>query len=168
MSGLVQDRPITYEELPPEHRAKYDQSKVFLIPTSSVLSRGPTTITSCGRGSRPRALLMRWMVPLEECTRALHQEVNYMVAHLLHRHSESLMNTFEHVVVCVIQEILKHQYSPMSSSLGSHKGDISFQTRLPLPYSVATPKAQSGASPVYVMYKTGGILEDCQFFNKGA
>jgi hypothetical protein len=27
MSGLVQDWPITYEELPPEHQAKYDKIK---------------------------------------------------------------------------------------------------------------------------------------------
>jgi capsular polysaccharide biosynthesis protein len=48
----------------------------------------------------------------EEHTRALRQVVNYMVAHSLHRHSESLVNAFEHVTLRVIQEIMKNQYSP--------------------------------------------------------
>jgi hypothetical protein len=50
--------------------------------------------------------------------------------------------------------------------LGSHKREITFHTRSPLPYSVASPEAQSAASPAYVVYKMGGGLEDCQFFNE--
>jgi hypothetical protein len=38
----------------------------------------------------------------EERTRALRQEINYIVAHSLHRHSESLVNAFERVTLCVI------------------------------------------------------------------
>jgi hypothetical protein len=38
----------------------------------------------------------------EERTRALRQEVNYMVAHSLHWHSESLVNAFVRVALCVI------------------------------------------------------------------
>jgi hypothetical protein len=41
-------------------------------------------------------------LPSEEHTRALCQEVNYMVAHSLHRHSESLVNAFERVALRVI------------------------------------------------------------------
>jgi hypothetical protein len=41
-------------------------------------------------------------LPLEERTRALCQEVNYMVAHSLHRHSDSLVNAFERVALHVI------------------------------------------------------------------
>jgi hypothetical protein len=41
-------------------------------------------------------------LPSEERTRALRQEVSYMVAHSLHRHSESLVNTFECVALRVI------------------------------------------------------------------
>jgi hypothetical protein len=76
-------------------------------------------------------------VTYEERTRALRQEVNYMVAHSLHRHSESLLNAFEHVALHVIQEIMKNQYSPSGPTLGSHKGELSFQTRPPLPYTFA-------------------------------
>jgi hypothetical protein len=48
---------------------------------------------------------------MEERTRALHQKVNYMVAHSLHRHSESLVNTLERIALRVVQESMKHQYS---------------------------------------------------------
>ena len=51
-------------------------------------------------------------VPSEECTRALRQEMNYMVAHALHRHSESLVNELERVAHRVVQEVIKNQYSP--------------------------------------------------------
>jgi hypothetical protein len=93
-------------------------------------------------------------LPLEECTRALCQEVNYMVAHSLHRHSESLVNTFERVALCVVQEISKNQYSPTGPTLGSHKGELPFQTRTPVPYALTAP--ESHCAPAYVMYKVGG------------
>lgn len=104
-------------------------------------------------------------VPSEEHTRALHQEVNYM-AHLLHRHSKSLMNALECVAIRIVQDIMKHQFSLMGLVLESHKGEISFQTRLPLPYSVAAPEAHPPASQAYVVYKTGGGPKDYQFFNE--
>ena len=47
-------------------------------------------------------------VSSEECTRALHQEVNYIVAHSIHRHSESLMNELEHVAHRIVQEVIKN------------------------------------------------------------
>ena len=51
-------------------------------------------------------------MPSEEHTRALRQEMNYMVAHLLHRHSESLVNELERMAHRVVQEVIKNQYSP--------------------------------------------------------
>jgi hypothetical protein len=66
------------------------------------------------------------LVPLEERSRALCQEVHYMVAHSLHRHSESLINAFESVAIRVVQEIMKHRYSPIGPALGSHNGEIPF------------------------------------------
>src|SRR6185295_489410 len=47
-------------------------------------------------------------VPSEERTRALRQEMNYMVAHTLHRHSESLVNELECVAHRVVQEVSKY------------------------------------------------------------
>jgi hypothetical protein len=103
-------------------------------------------------------------LPSEERTRDLRQEVNYMVAHSLHRHSESLVNTFEHVALHVVQEIMKNQYSPRGPTLGSHKGELSFQTRPPLPYALTAP--ESHGAPAYVKYKAGGDPRDYQFSNE--
>jgi hypothetical protein len=103
-------------------------------------------------------------LPSEERTRALRQEVNYMVAHSLHWQSESLVNVFEHVMLCVIQEIMKNQYSPTGPTLGSHKGELSFQTRLPLPYALAAPESHGALA--YVMYKVRGDPGDYQFLNE--
>jgi hypothetical protein len=102
--------------------------------------------------------------PSEDRTRALRQEVNYMVAHSLHRHSESLVNAFERVTLRVVQEIMKNQYSPSGPALGSHKGELLFQARPPLPYTFATPESQG--PPAYVIYKMGGDPADHQFFNE--
>jgi hypothetical protein len=90
--------------------------------------------------------------------------VNYAVAHSLHRHSESLVNAFERVALRVVQEIMKHQHSPTGPTLGSHKGELPFQTRPPLPYALAA--AESHGAPAYVVYKMGGDPMDHQFFNE--
>jgi hypothetical protein len=94
-------------------------------------------------------------LPSEERTRALRQEVNYKVAHSLHRHSESLVNAFERVALRIIQVIMKNQYSPTGPTLGSHKGELPFQTRKPLPYVLTALESQGGGDP-----------GDYQFFNE--
>jgi hypothetical protein len=168
LSGLVQDRTIMYEELTREHQVKYDKMKALF--EASLIGSFERTHNHGIRwkGFTPEGALdeVDLLLHSEERTKALHQEVNYMVAHSLHRHSVSLMNPFERVVVHTVQEIMKHQYSSTGPMLGSHKGDIPFQTQSPLPYSVAAPKTQLAASPVYVVYKTCGGPEDYQFFNK--
>jgi hypothetical protein len=103
-------------------------------------------------------------LPSEEHTRALHQEVNYMVAHSLHQHSESLVNAFERVALHIVQEIMRNQYSPIGPTLESHKGELPFQTRPPLPYALVAP--ESHGVPAYVVYKVGGDPGDYQFFNE--
>jgi hypothetical protein len=87
-----------------------------------------------------------------------------MVAQSVHRHSESLVNTFEHVALRVVQETMKNQYSPTRPTLGSHKGELPFQTRPPLPYALTA--LESHGAPAYVVYKVGGDPEDYQFFNE--
>jgi hypothetical protein len=59
---------------------------------------------------------------------------------------------------------MKSQYSPTGPTLGSHQGDLSFQTRPSLPYALAT--AESHGAPAYVVYKVGGDPGDYQFFNE--
>jgi hypothetical protein len=87
-----------------------------------------------------------------------------VVAHSLHRHSESLVNAFERVALRVVQEIMKHQYSPTGPTLGSYKGEFPFQARPPLPYVLAA--LESHGSPAYVVYKVGGDPMDHQFFSE--
>jgi hypothetical protein len=59
---------------------------------------------------------------------------------------------------------MKHQHSPTGPTLGSHKGELPFQTRPPLPYALAA--AESHGSPAYVVYKVGGDPMDHQFFSE--
>jgi hypothetical protein len=47
---------------------------------------------------------------------------------------------------------------------GGHKGELSFQTRPPLPYTLAAPESQGAL--VYVVYMVGGDHVDYQFFNE--
>ena len=69
-----------------------------------------------------------------------------MVAHTLHRHSQSLMNELERVAHRVIQEIIKNQYSLSGPTLGSHTEEAALHSRLLLPFSFAAPKPQN--SPI--------------------
>jgi hypothetical protein len=59
---------------------------------------------------------------------------------------------------------MKHQHSPTGPTLGSHKGELPFQTRPPLPYALAA--AESHGAPAYVVYKVGGDPMDHQFFSE--
>jgi hypothetical protein len=96
--------PVTYEELTPEHKQKFDEIKALF------------EADLIGSFERTRHRGIRWngfspegaidgvdqYLPLEERTRAMCQEVNYMVAHSLHQHSESLVNAFECVALRVV------------------------------------------------------------------
>jgi hypothetical protein len=157
--------PVTYEELTPEHKQKLHEIKALF--EADLIGSFERTYHHRIRwkGFSPEGALngVDISLPSEERTRALCQEVNYMVAHSLHRHSESLVNTFEHDALRVIQEIMKNQYSSTGPTLGSHKGELPFQTRPPLPYALAAP--ESHGAPAYVVYKVGGDPGDYQFFN---
>jgi hypothetical protein len=120
---------VTYEELTPEHKKKFDEIKAVF---EADLIRSFERTRHHGirwNGFSPEGTLngVDLSVPLEECTRALCQEVNYMVAHSLHRHSKSLVNAFERVALCVIQEIMKNQYSPSGPTMGVTRGNCHFK-----------------------------------------
>jgi hypothetical protein len=139
---MPNENPITYEELSEEHKQRYDEIKAAF------------EADLIGSFERTRHHGIRWKgfssegaldevdlsTPTEERTRALRQEVNYMVAHSLHRHSESLVNTLERVALRVVQEIMKHQCSPTGPALGSHRGELPSQARPPVPYAFAAPE----------------------------
>src|SRR4051812_16888333 len=161
--AAMENRPVTYDELPVEHKAKYDEIReLFEADLIGSFERTHTHGIKW-RGFSPEGALdeVDLSVPSEERTRALRQEVNYMVAHSLHRHAESLVNAFERIAVRVVQEIMKHQYSPSGPALGTHQGEGELQTRPRLPFTCAAPEPQG--SSAYVVYKIGGNPNDCQF-----
>jgi hypothetical protein len=165
---MARDDPITYEELSAEHKQRYDEIKTqFEADLIGSFERKRTRNHGVRwKGFSPEGALdgVDLSIPSEDRTRALRQEVNYAVAHSLHRHSESLVNAFERVALHVVQEIMKHQHCPTGPTLGSHKGEFPFQTRPPLPYALTA--TESHGAPAYVVYKVGGDPMDHQFFNE--
>jgi hypothetical protein len=163
---MARDDPITYEELSAEHKQRYDEIKTQF--EADLIGSFERTRNHGVRwkGFSPEGAFDRvdLSVPSEDRTRALRQEINYAVAHSLHRHSESLVKAFECVALRVVQEIMKHQHSPIGPTLGSHKGELPFQTRPPLPYALIA--AESHGSPPYVVYKVCGDPLDHQFFSE--
>jgi hypothetical protein len=98
---MLKGDPVTYEELTPEHKQKFDEIGSFERTRHHSIR---------WKGFSPEGALdgVDLSLPSEEHTRALRQEVNYMVAHSLHRHSESLVNAFECAALRAIQEIRKN------------------------------------------------------------
>ncbi|KAK1666990.1 hypothetical protein QYE76_055149 [Lolium multiflorum] len=135
---MADGTPVTYEELTDELKKKYDEVKAILEADligsfHRTHSHGIRTHRSLG-------------------------EINYLVAHSLHRHSENLVNTLERVALRVIQEIMRHQYSPSGPALGTHQGEMPLQSRPPLPFALAAPEVPN--SPAFVVYKIGGDPSD--------
>ncbi|KAK1681738.1 hypothetical protein QYE76_042586 [Lolium multiflorum] len=157
------EEPVKYEDLPPEHKKKYDDLKAILEADLIGAFEKTRSHGIKFKGFQPEGALegLDLSLPSDERTRALRQEINYAVAHSLHRHSESLVNTLERVALNVVQEIMKHKYSPSGPALGTHQGEIPLYTRPPLPYTMAAPQQQG--SPAYVVYKVGGDPGDYQF-----
>jgi hypothetical protein len=107
---MSREDPITYEKLLAEHKQKYDEIKA-LFEADLISSFEKTRHHSVRwKGFSPEGALddVDLSTPSEDRTTALRQEVNYMVTHSLHRHSESLVNAFERVALLVVQEIMKH------------------------------------------------------------
>jgi hypothetical protein len=93
-----------YEELTPEHKQKFDEIKA-LFEADLIGSFERTRHHGIWwKGFSPEGALDGVDLSLlsEERTRALWQEVNYMVAHSLHWHSKRLVNTCERVTLRII------------------------------------------------------------------
>ena len=78
--------PITYKDLPPEHQQKYDEILELFI--ADLIGSYERTRTNGIRwkGFDPEGALdgVDLSIPSEEQTRAVCQELNYMVTHSLH------------------------------------------------------------------------------------
>jgi hypothetical protein len=101
---MARDDPITYEELSAEHKQRYDEMKTQF--KADLIGSFERTRNHGVRwkGFSPEGVLdgVDMSVPSEDRTGALRREVNYAVAHSLHRHSESLVNAFERVALRVV------------------------------------------------------------------
>ncbi|KAK1698750.1 hypothetical protein QYE76_015447 [Lolium multiflorum] len=162
---MAEETPVTYEDLNGELKKKYDEVKVLLEADLIGSFHRTRSHGIRWKGFSPEGALdgVDLSTPSEERTRSLRQEINFMVAHSLHRHSESLVNTLERVALRVIQEIMSHQYSPSGPALGTHQGELPLQSRPPLPFALAAPEAPN--SSAYVVYKIGGDPSDYQFLH---
>ena len=102
--------PITYEELTPEHKQKYDEVKAQFEADLIGSFERTRNHGIRWKGFSPKDALdnVDLSVLSKECTRALRQEMNYMVAHSFHRHSESLVNELKRVAHRVVQEVIKN------------------------------------------------------------
>ncbi|KAK1653434.1 hypothetical protein QYE76_071239 [Lolium multiflorum] len=162
---MAEETPVTYEDLNGELKKKYDEVKVLLEADLIGSFHRTRSHGIRWKGFSPEGALdgVDLSTPSEERTRSLRQEINFMVAHSLHRHSESLVNTLERVALRVIQEIMSRQYSPSGPALGTHQGELPLQSRPPLPFALAAPEAPN--SSAYVVYKIGGDPSDYQFLH---
>ena len=128
MTGPQSQAPITtsvtYEELTPEHKQKYNEVKAQFEADLIASFERTRNHGIRWKGFSPEGALnnVDLSVPSEERTRALRQEMNYIVAHTLHQHSESLVNELEGVAHRVVLEVIKNQYSPIRANLGESQG----------------------------------------------
>ncbi|KAK1627471.1 hypothetical protein QYE76_001786 [Lolium multiflorum] len=138
---MADGTPVTYEELPDELKKRYDEIKVTL-EADLIGSYHRTRAYGIRRkGFSPEGALdeVDLSVPSEERTRAVRQEIGGMVAHSLRLHSESLVNTLEHVAVRMVKEVMKNQRSLLEPALGTCRGKVPPQPRLPLSCTSAAP-----------------------------
>ncbi|KAK1617059.1 hypothetical protein QYE76_022576 [Lolium multiflorum] len=118
------EEQITYEDLPADHKKKYDELKAIVEAELIGSFEKTRSHGISSKDSRHKASLKGGSVSPFRTYRALRQEINYVVAHSLHRHSESLVNSLERVALQVVQEIMRHQYSPSGPALGTHHGEL--------------------------------------------
>jgi hypothetical protein len=156
--------PIKYTDLDDNNKARFDEIKAQL--EQHLLNQYERTRSGGVRfkGFDPEGALdgVDLSVDSEERTRALRQEVNYLVAHALHRQSNALVNSLEHVAVKVVQEIKKGRYSPSGPVLGSFSGERRLEEQTP--QQVMEGAAHAYGVPLFMVYKIGGTPADYQFF----
>ena len=143
--------PLMLEDLPPEHRQKYDQVMVDLA--EEVLKHFTWT---CSGGIKCTGTLESALdgiglsVPSEERSQALRQEINYMIHHALLRQTEVILNSMDNTVAHVVRSVLAGEYDQdISSVINSHAGEKRFYT-----CSLQIPQinAPEGTKAEFILY----------------
>ncbi|KAK1620567.1 hypothetical protein QYE76_026084 [Lolium multiflorum] len=145
---MADGTPVTYEDLTDELKKKYDEIKVILEADLIGSYHRTRSHGVRWKGFSPEGALdgVDLSVPSEERTMAVRQEISGMVTHSLHRHSESLVNTLEHVAVRMIKEVMKNQHSLLEPALGTYRGKVPLQSRPPSSFTSAAPEVPNSPS----------------------
>ncbi|KAK1660841.1 hypothetical protein QYE76_049000 [Lolium multiflorum] len=153
---MADGTPVTYEDLPDDLKKQYNEIKATLEADLIGSYRKTRSHGVRRKEFSPEGALdeVDLSVPSEECTRAVRHEIGGMVAHSLRLHSESLVNTLEHVAVRMIREVMKNQHSLLEPALRTYQGKVPLQPRLPLSRTSATPGAHN--SPARAVDRING------------
>ncbi|KAK1693420.1 hypothetical protein QYE76_010117 [Lolium multiflorum] len=149
---MAEGTPVKYEDLT---RAQEEADEIKAVLEADLIGSFHRTRSHGIVEGLPEGALdgVDLSAPSEERTRSLRQEINFMVAHSLHRHSESLVNTLERVALRVIQEIMSHRYSPSGPALGTYQGEMPLHSRPPLPFAWAAPEVSNSSASAVNMVK---------------
>ena len=123
--------PPTLEDLHAEHRQTYDRAMADL--GKEVLKRFMWTRNGgvrCIDTAECSLDGINISVPSEERSRALRQEMNYMIGHALLRQTEVLLNSMDNIVARVVRSVLAGEYNQDTGLVISpHVGEKRFYTR---------------------------------------
>jgi len=89
-------------------------------------------------------------VPSEERSRALRQEMNYMIGHALLRQTEVLLNSMDNIVARVVRSVLAGEYQQDTGPvINPHVGEKRFYTR---PLNIPQINAPEGTKAEFILY----------------
>ena len=141
----------TLEDLPAEHRQVYDQTLADL--GKEILKRFTWTHNGGVRfiGTAECSLDgIDISVPSEERSRALGQEMNYMIGHALLRQTEVLLNSMDNIVARVVRSVLAGEYQQDTGPvINPHVGEKRFYTR---PLNIPQINAPEGTKAEFILY----------------
>ncbi|KAK1645268.1 hypothetical protein QYE76_063073 [Lolium multiflorum] len=150
------EEPITYEGLPTEHKKKYDDLKAIL--EAELIGSFEKTRSHGVRfkGFAPQGVLegVDLSLPSQERTQALRQEINYVVAHSLHRHSRAWRSRL-HQEGLPEQEQLFRRRTAAAGSLGAEAEKQAWLAK----YTTA-PVQESSAATTSTADQISAVLRD--------
>ena len=157
--------PPMLEDLPPEHRQKYDQVMVDLA--EEVLKHFTWT---CSRGIKctgtPESALdgIGLSVPSEERSQALRQEINYMIHHALLRQTEVILNSIDNIVARVSKSILAGEYEQdISPVVIPHVGEKKFYMH---PLQMPQINASEGTKAEFVLCASQDLYDKPTYYEE--